>query len=94
MRQLAKRHRLWSQRALSLSPGSARMAWVTSHKLPNVSVPHFPVFIYLLNLLISSERERTSRGGAERERDQRSEAGSVLTADSPTRGSNSRNARS
>ena len=39
-------------------------------------------------------KERESRGGAEREGDRGSEGGSVLTAGSPMRGSNSRTTRS
>ena len=40
------------------------------------------------------ERERMSRGGAEREGDRGSEAGSALSPQSPTRGSNSQTTRS
>ena len=44
--------------------------------------------------LFLREREHTSQGGAEREGDRGSEAGSALTADSPTWGSNSETVRS
>ena len=52
---------------------------------------------YFFNVyLFLRERERAheSRGGAEREGDRRSEAGSALTAESPMCGSNSRTMRS
>ena len=43
---------------------------------------------FILNVLFIFERQSVSRGGAEREKDRGSEAGSALTADSPTWGSN------
>ena len=46
------------------------------------------------NVLFIFERQRVSRGGAEREGDRGSEAGSALTATSPMRGSNSPTERS
>ena len=43
--------------------------------------------------MFSFERENVSRGGAERERDRGSEAGSTLTAESPTRDLNPQTTR-
>ena len=58
---------------------------------------HFSiVFFNFFKCLFLRERQSVSGGGAEREGDTESEAGSrlELSAQSPTRGSNSRTARS
>ena len=44
--------------------------------------------IFLMLFIFERERERESRGGVEREGDRGSEAGSVLTAQSPMWGLN------
>ena len=44
--------------------------------------------------IFERERESVSEGGAESEGDRGSEAGSVLTADNPMHGSNSKTVRS
>ena len=48
----------------------------------------FTFFIYYEERERERERERTSGGGAEREEDRGPYVGSVLTAESPMRGSN------
>ena len=53
------------------------------------------IIIVLIFIYIERERERESRGGAEREKEEReSQAGFMLSAQNPTRGSNSRAVRS
>ena len=52
-----------------------------SHALPKGFLFFFYVYLFL--------RERASEGGAEREGDRGSQAGSTLSAQGPTRGSNS-----
>ena len=67
---------------------------VSSPNLPWRFLPSlfsFSVFVYLCERL--RERERTRRGWAERWGEGASEAGSALTAESPTRGSSSRTTR-
>ena len=55
----------------------------------------FKKFIYLFFKRDGErERERVSKGGVEREGDRESEAGSVLIAETPMPGSNSRTVRS
>ena len=66
----------------------------------SVDVNRTLLFFFFLNVYFISEGERerarqsTSRGGAEREGDTESEAGSRLSAQSPTRGSNPHTVRS
>ena len=46
------------------------------------------------NIIFERERQRASRGGAEREGERESQVGSALSTPSPMQGSNSRTSRS
>ena len=56
--------------------------------------PHLLFYFNVYSFLRDGERQSISGGGAERDGDIESEAGSKLSAQSPTQGSNPRTARS